>query len=128
MDPVDAFEKVAGSAQYAFLLESVEGGEAVANYSFLGADPYMIVRGRGSETIVERDGVCETRDEWVTEYLRSHFRQNKLANRSGLGPLAGGAVGYLGYGAANWFEPALNKQNLGKAPGGRMLTKATTRS
>ena len=47
MNPVDAFVNVAGSARYAFLFESVEGGEGVAKYSFLGADPYMIVRGRG---------------------------------------------------------------------------------
>ena len=121
MDPVDAFEKVAGSARYAFLLESVEGGEAVANYSFLGADPYMIVRGRGNQTVIERLGepsekevAHETRDECVTEYLKNHFRQNKLARRGDLGPLAGGAVGYLGYGAANWFEPALNKHRADK--------------
>lgn len=109
IDPVDAFVNVAGLARYAFLLESVEGGEVVAKHSFLGADPYMIVRGRGDETTIEREGVIETRAECVTEYLRRHFQQNKLANRGDPGPLAGGAVGYLGYGAANWFEPALKK-------------------
>jgi anthranilate synthase component 1 len=116
LDPIDAFVKVADAAPYAFLLESVEGGEAVANYSFLGADPYLIVRGRGNQTIVERPGATieqeaarEARSECVTEYLKQHFRDHKLANPSGLSPLAGGAVGYLGYGAANWFEPALNK-------------------
>src|SRR5882672_5737789 len=115
MDPIDAFVKVAGPARYAFLLESVEGGEAVATYSFLGADPYMIVRGRANQTIIEREGACETRDEDFTRFVRNHFRQNKLADRGDLSPLAGGAVGYLGYGAANWFEPALNKQSLGKS-------------
>jgi anthranilate synthase component 1 len=109
IDPIDAFAMVAGSARYAFLLESVEGGEVVAKHSFLGADPYMVVRGRGDETIVENDGRMETRSEPLTDFLRRHFQQNKLASRSGLGPLAGGAVGYLGYGAANWFEPALKK-------------------
>ena len=116
LDPIDAFVQVAASARYAFLFESVEGGEAVANYSFLGADPYMVVRGRGNRTIVERARARETRDECVTQYLRNHFRQNKLAARSDLGPLAGGAVGYLGYGAANWFEPALNKRRVAKGP------------
>jgi len=113
IDPVDAFVKVADSAPYAFLLESVEGGEGVAKYSFLGADPYMIVRGRDDETTIEMDGVIETRSECVTDYLRRHFQQNKLASRDHLGPLAGGAVGYLGYKAANWFEPALKKNVAG---------------
>jgi anthranilate synthase component 1 len=111
MNPVDAFVNVAGSARYAFLLESVEGGEGVAKYSFLGADPYMIVRGRDNETSIERAGVIETRRECVTDYLKQHFHENKLAGRVNLGPLAGGAVGYFGYRAANWFEPALSKQN-----------------
>jgi anthranilate synthase component I len=110
IDPVDAFVNVAGAARYAFLLESVEGAEGVATYSFLGADPYMIVRGRGEETTIEKNGATETRCECLTEYLKSHFQRNKLASRGDLGPFAGGAVGYLGYGAANWFEPALNRE------------------
>jgi anthranilate synthase component 1 len=113
IDPIDAFVNVADSAPYAFLLESVEGGEGVAKYSFLGADPYMIVRGRGEETTIEIDGVIETRSECVTDYLRRHFQQNKLTRGADLGPLAGGAVGYLGYKAANWFEPALKKNVAG---------------
>ena len=111
INPVDAFVNVAGEARHAFLFESVEGREQVARHSFLGADPYMIVRGRDNQTTIERVGVIESRDECVTEYLRRHFRENKLASRPELGPLAGGAVGYLGYRAAKWFEPALNKQD-----------------
>ena len=111
LNPVDAFVNVAGDAHYAFLLESVEGGERVAKYSFLGANPYLIVHGEGKRTTIERAGETETRDECLTEYLRRHFNENKLASRADLGPLAGGAVGYLGYRAAKWFEPALNKQD-----------------
>ena len=110
LDPVDAFVNVAGDARYAFLLESVEGGERVAKYSFLGANPYMIVRGEGNTTTIESEEETETRAQCLTEYLRRHFSENKLASRVELGPLAGGAVGYLGYQAARWFEPALNKQ------------------
>ncbi|MCA1604828.1 MAG: hypothetical protein LC775_05000, partial [Acidobacteria bacterium] len=50
--PVEAFMKVAGQSNYAFLFESVEGREGVAKYSFIGSDPYMIVRGRGNKTII----------------------------------------------------------------------------
>ena len=44
---------------------------------------------------------------FATEWVRDYFRGRSLARRSGLVPFAGGAVGYLGYDAAQWFEPAL---------------------
>jgi len=127
-NPVDAFVSVAGAARYAFLFESVEGGEGVAKYSFLGADPYMIVRGCGDKTIIETDGASETRSECVMEFLRRHFQQNKLASRHDLGPLAGGAVGYLGYGAANWFEPALNRKVDGSEDLRSQISKLETQT
>ena len=106
--PVGAYLRVAGDAKYAFLLESVEGGERVARYSFLGAEPEMIVRGRKNETVVERHSEVERLPGIrATDYLRDYFRQRTLARRSGLPPLAGGAVGYLSYEASRWFEPVL---------------------
>ncbi len=105
--PVGAFMRIAGESQYSFLLESVEGGERIARYSFLGAEPEMIVRGKGMQTIVERDGKTETYPAFATEWVRDYFRGRSLARRPGLVPFAGGAVGYLGYDAAQWFEPAL---------------------
>jgi anthranilate synthase component 1 len=110
VDPLDVFAKVANSARYAFLLESVEGGEVVAKYSFLGADPHLIVRGRGEETVIEQTGASETRAERLTDYLRRYFERHTLANPEQLGPFAGGAVGYLGYNATRWFEPAFEQQ------------------
>ncbi len=113
--PVGAFLRVASEERYAFLLESVEGGERVARYSFLGAEPWMVVRGRGTQTIIERNGVTETLTRTrAIDYVREHFQQRKLARRTGLVPLAGGAVGYLAYDAAHWFEPSL-KKNGGKS-------------
>jgi anthranilate synthase component I len=110
--PVSAFLSVAEEAHYAFLFESVEGGERVARYSFLGAEPSMIVRGRGAQTVVERNNERETLDMRATDFLREHFRDRQLARRSGLAPLAGGAVGYLAYDAARWFEPVLDKHDF----------------
>ena len=106
--PVGAFLRIAGDAQYAFLLESIEGGERVARFSFLGANPWMIVRGRGAETIVEKSGAREVHQKNAVEFLREYLRDQKLARRGGLAPLSGGAVGYLGYDAARWFEPVLD--------------------
>ena len=44
--PVGAFMRIGRDSPYAFLLESVEGGERIARYSFLGSEPEMIVRGK----------------------------------------------------------------------------------
>ena len=109
--PVGAFLRVAGRASHAFLLESVEGGERVARYSFLGSDPELIIRGRGDSTVVERRGLAPEvyKGAHATDYLRAYFASRRLARRPGLAPMAGGAVGYLGYGAARWFEPVLGQ-------------------
>lgn len=106
--PVGAFMRLANESEYAFMLESVEGGERIARYSFLGVDPDIIVRGRGPLTFVEREGEIRTFAGYATEWVRSYFRERALARRSGLVPFAGGAVGFLTYDAARWFEPALN--------------------
>ncbi len=107
--PVGAFLRLARDARYAFLLESVEGGERVARYSFLGVRPEMIVRGRGADTIVERGEETEhLRGVRATDFLRDYFRRHTLARRDHLAPFAGGAVGYLGYDAVRWFEPSLS--------------------
>lgn len=105
--PVGAYLRIAAGASHAFLLESIEGGERVARYSFLGANPWMIARGRGAETIIDKNGARETRNQNAVEFLREYFQDQKLANRAGLAPLSGGAVGYLAYDAASWFEPVL---------------------
>ncbi len=108
--PVGAFLRVAGDAEHAFLLESVEGGERIARHSFIGARPELIVRGRGDRTFVERGGETEElRGVRATDFLRDYFRARRLARRPGLAPMSGGAVGYLGYEAARWFEPVLEK-------------------
>ena len=109
--PVGAYMSLAGEERYSFLLESVEGGERIARYSFLGVGPELIIRGSGPDTYVERRG-GETVKVWgvrATDFLRDYFRGKTLARRAGLAPMSGGAVGYLTYDAARWFEPALEK-------------------
>src|SRR5918912_59376 len=70
----------------------------------------MIVRGRGQKTAVERRGETEELDGVrATDYLREYFRTRRLARRAGLAPMAGGAVGYVSYEAARWFEPVLER-------------------
>lgn len=106
--PVSAFMRVCGDAEKAFLLESVEGGETLARYSFLAADPFMTVRVRNSEMTVEKDGKIEKfQNRKLFDFFREYFAANKLARRSNLPPLCGGAVGFLTYDAVRWFEPVL---------------------
>ena len=58
LTPVSAFLKIAEHSDYAFLLESVEGGEQVGRYSFLGKDPFLVLRADiDGRTTVERGGV-----------------------------------------------------------------------
>jgi anthranilate synthase component 1 len=105
--PLGAFIRVAGDAPYAFLLESIEGGERLARYSFIGANPWMIVRARGNSTAIQKEGREEMIDQPAIDFVRGYFSQLKLARRHGLAPFCGGAMGYLGYDAARWFEPVL---------------------
>src|SRR6266545_3098169 len=63
LTPVSAFLKIAEHSDYAFLLESVEGGEHVGRYSFLGKDPFLILRSREGKTIVDRAGRTTTAEK-----------------------------------------------------------------
>src|SRR3974390_3946478 len=62
LTPVSAFLKIAEHADYACLLESVEGGEHVGRYSFLCKDPFLILRARGARTPVETRGITTESD------------------------------------------------------------------
>src|ERR1700745_2252056 len=69
LTPVSAFLKIAEDSDYAFLLESVEGGEHVGRYSFLGKDPFLILRARDGRTTIERGGVTKASDRPFVETL-----------------------------------------------------------
>lgn len=107
--PVSAFVRVAENSPKSFLLESIEGGEKIARYSFLAANPFMTVSSKKSQTIVEKDGEEEVlANKSLIEFLREHFSANKLAVRENLPPLCGGAVGFFAYNASRWFEKVLD--------------------
>lgn len=106
--PVSAFLRIAEIAKQAFLFESIEGGETLARYSFLAANPLMTVRSNNSQTIIETAVGAENSDKKLFDFLRGYFAKNKLAGREGLPPLCGGAIGFLAYDAARWFEKSLD--------------------
>jgi anthranilate synthase component 1 len=107
LTPVSAFLKIAEDADYAFLLESVEGGEHVGRYSFLGKDPFLILRARDGRTTLERGGTVTDSERPFIDTLRGLMADYRSPFVPDLPRFTGGAVGYLGYGAASWFEPVL---------------------
>ena len=79
LTPVSAFLKIAEHSEYAFLFESVEGGERLARYSFLGKDPFMVLRGQHNRTVVEHSTITEERDKPFLEVLREMMAQYTLS-------------------------------------------------
>src|SRR3954467_11945542 len=107
LTPVSAFLKIAEHSDYAFLFESVEGGEQVARYSFLGKDPFLVLRSRGGRTVIDRSGVTTETSEPFIAVLRRMMAEFRAPFVQGLPRFTGGAVGFIGYDASVGFEPAL---------------------
>ena len=104
LTPVAAYLKLERLSAYSFLLESIEGGEKVARYSFLGFDPEIIVRSRAGKVTIEKSGTSEEIDQPMLNVLRRLSGQHIPVRVPGLPPFVCGAVGYLSYAAAGWFE------------------------
>ena len=119
LTPVSAFLKLAGDSEHAFLFESVEGGERLARYSFLGKDPFLVLRSRGGRVLVDEGGITTERPEPFIDVLREIMARYRAPRVEGLPRFTGGAVGFLGYEAAAWFEPSLDArwEVHGKRPG-----------
>jgi anthranilate synthase component 1 len=107
LTPVSAFLKIAEHSDYAFLFESVEGGERVARYSFLGKDPFLVLRTRGGKTAIERSGVTTETGESFVAALRRLMAEFRAPFVPDLPRFTGGAVGFIGYDASPFLEPAL---------------------
>ena len=97
LTPVSAFLKIAEHADYAFLLESVEGGEHVGRYSFLGKDPFLILRSRDGRTTLDRSGTIIESEQPFIDTLRRLMADFRSPFVPDLPRFTGGAVGYLGY-------------------------------
>ena len=116
LTPVSAFLKIAEHADYAFLLESVEGGEHVGRYSFLGKDPFLILSSKKGKTIIERGGTTTESQKPFLDTLRHLMADYQSPFVPDLPRFTGGAVGYFGYGSSTWFEPVLG--DLGSSDDG----------
>jgi anthranilate synthase component 1 len=107
LTPVSAFLKIAEHSDYAFLFESVEGGEQVARYSFLGKDPFLVLRSSEGRTVIDRSGVTSEIADPFVPTLRRLMAEFRAPFVPDLPRFTGGAVGFIGYDASVGFEPAL---------------------
>jgi len=113
--PVSAFLRIAAEEPEAFLLESVEGGEHVGRYTFIGIQPYKKMVARGTHITV-REGRRErsfTGD--IFEELKQALSGHTPARLAGLPPFTAGAVGFFAYDVVRQIEklPSLAKDELG---------------
>ena len=127
--PISVYMKLRGDGA-SFLLESVEGGERIARYSFIGIKPkaQYIIRGNEIE-VVESDSMrLVTLDENTdpTYFLQEEMSRYNFKAQAGVPRFIGGLVGYLGYESVRFFEPTL-KPALSRVEVSRM-TRASTSS
>jgi anthranilate synthase component 1 len=113
--PVSAFLRAAWQERECFMLESVENGEQVGRYTFIGLQPFKRIVARGREiTITEGKKVVQT-DGDIFAVLRRALGGHKPARLMGLPPFTAGAVGFFSYDAVRQIErlPELAKDELG---------------
>jgi anthranilate synthase component 1 len=113
--PVSAFLRIAHDEPEAFLLESVEGGEHVGRYTFIGIEPYKKIVSRGTSIVVEEDGMRRSFEGDVFAELKQALSGHTPARLSGLPPFTAGAVGFFSYDVVRQIErlPSLAVDELG---------------
>jgi anthranilate synthase component I len=108
--PISVYMKLRGDGA-SFLLESVEGGERIARYSFISIKPkaQYIIRGSKIEIVEFESSRVVTLDENVdpTHFLQEEMSRFEFAPQAGMPRFIGGMVGYLGYESVRYFEPTL---------------------
>ncbi|HXE32091.1 MAG TPA: anthranilate synthase component I [Terriglobales bacterium] len=104
-------------SKYSYLLESVEGGEKLGRYSYLGVDPDFLLRQRNGKVSLRRQGAgkWEAVAGSLSHLAREEARRRRVAPMPDLPPFLAGAVGYMGYDMVRSFEriPTQAKNDLG---------------
>ncbi len=108
--PVSAYMKLSAGSLYSFLLESVEGNEKLARYSFIACNPHLVVssKDRCAEVLTLNKGKLVSQkagfDRSPLEIIRQLLNKYNFVTISGLPQFCGGFVGYLSYDAVRFFE------------------------
>jgi anthranilate synthase component 1 len=115
--PVSVFQRLERTSHFAFLLESVEKGENLGRYSFIGADPILVFKAHGNEqeVIVGGDESDFRTKDTPLDTLRHLMMRYRRVEDARLPPFSGGAVGYLAYDVVRSFEniPDKNPDEIG---------------
>lgn len=101
--PITIYAKLAGQG-YSFLLESVEGGQRLGRYSFIGLDPFIVFCAENGLNTVEQDGRIKNIEDNPFSVLEKLLLQTKGPRLEELPRFYGGAVGYLGYDLVRHLE------------------------
>jgi anthranilate synthase component I len=112
--PVSAFLRLASNEPQSFLLESVEGGEKVGRYTFIGIRPYRTVLSRGKNITISERGKTRKTEGDIFALLKNLLAGQNPAHVAGLPPFASGAVGFFAYDAVRQLEqlPELTEDDL----------------
>ncbi|MEX0770776.1 MAG: anthranilate synthase component I [Balneolaceae bacterium] len=108
MTPVSVFLSIRDQADFPFLLESVEGGEQLARYSFLGRDPYQVFTFDGKDSWLQRNGQTEKQSGSYFDLLKELTSSFKEPDLPELPRLTGGAVGFSAYDTVRLIEDLPN--------------------
>ena len=103
--PVSAYLKLAEDQEYACLLESVEGGERIGRYTYVGASPYLVLTAADGEVELRTEAKVERETGNFFDVLKGLCQGMRPAGTDGLPPFSAGAVGYAGYDLVRLIEP-----------------------
>ena len=104
LTPVGAHLRLAHKAKYSFLLESVEGGENIARYTYAGANPHEVFRARGRNCTLDSAGKRTQFEADPIAELRRLTARYRPVRIPGLPPFTAGAIGYCAYDMVRLFE------------------------
>jgi anthranilate synthase component I len=113
LTPLSVYLKLAEGTSHSYLLESVEGGESLARYSFIGVDPRIVVSGNEHSIVIGDEPAIEI-SMW--EYLREHFDRYTVLQDSDMPSFVGGAIGYFGFSCSGWFESSVKTEAESSVP------------
>jgi anthranilate synthase component 1 len=105
--PIRVFQQFSKDKR-AFLLESVEGGVKWARYSFIGTDPFLVMKLKRGEVTFDQSGQLETfRTDDPIQLIREKLRSYRSPALPDLPPFTGGAIGFFGYDLLQYYEKRL---------------------
>lgn len=104
LTPVSAYLRLRGDTSCSFLFESVEGGERLARYSFIGRDPSVIIQCKAATTTITEDGITRTSTENFFKIIHDRTSGYRQPTISSLPRFTGGLVGCIGYDAVRFIE------------------------